>query len=58
MPRLIKFEELEKNKKYTYVSYIKVTSHNDCFIRSPLKIGTKHKGKLVRVTLEVLGDEN
>lgn len=58
MPRKISFEELEKNKKYTFNSELSVYSGGNCIIRSPSDIGKIIPGKKIKVTIEVLNDDS
>lgn len=54
MPKRTNFDELEKEKKYSFDSILSLYSGGNCIIRAPMGIGKKHPGKKIKVTIEVI----
>lgn len=56
MPKLIRYETLSENK-FQFENYIRIRN-NDARIQVPKRLGDQIKDKKVRVTVEVIEDEN
>jgi len=55
MPKITPFEKIN-DKKFTFVTEIKITKF-DCRVQTPIRLGRQiPKGKKVKVTIEVIDE--